>query len=128
MTDQDYQTGASLTLVAWKPWRQELQVTTRPFLVDTELSYAQLVEKYGERKVIVWGPDGEDGLRLLEIALQWWEQHLRVIEQAIRDKDESPFSAGYSHRHQLLEKTFAYIPHFNYDWEQGSITPPELPL
>jgi hypothetical protein len=50
---------------------------------DRGLTYQQLVSKYGERKMIVWGEEAEDGLRLLETALNWWEMNLRAIEQAI---------------------------------------------
>lgn len=106
---------------------QETSVTSRPFLTDTNLTYQELVQKYGERKIIIWGEDGEDGLRLIEVALQWWERHLRVLEHALRIADENPFSSGWRHREELLGHSLKYIPLFNYDWEQGSIAPPSLP-
>jgi hypothetical protein len=56
---------------------------TRSTMSDRGLTYQQLVSKYGERKMIVWGEEAEDGLRLLETALNWWEMNLRTIEQAI---------------------------------------------
>jgi hypothetical protein len=79
--------------------------------------------KYGERKMIIWGKDGEDGLRLLEIALSWWEMHLRTIEQAIRETEPFPFSSGSKRREDLIEASFSYRSHFDYSWERGSITP-----
>lgn len=106
---------------------QEERVTSRPFLVDIDLSFDDLVKKYGERKVIVWGEDGEDGLHLLETALQWWERNLRIIEQAIRVADTAPFSSGYQRRTKLMDESLSYIPFFNYDWETGSVSPPHLP-
>jgi len=106
---------------------QEERVTSRPFLVDTELSFGDLVKKYGERKVIIWGEDGEDGLRLLEVALQWWERNLRIIEQAVRNADIAPYSSGSQHREKLLGESLDHISFFDYDWEIGSVTPPKLP-
>jgi hypothetical protein len=52
-------------------------------MADRDKTYQQLVAKYGERKMIVWGDDAEDGLQRLETALNWWEMHLRTIEQDI---------------------------------------------
>ncbi len=92
-------------------------------MLDRGLTYQQLVSKYGERKMIIWGEEGEDGLRLLEIALNWWEMHLRTVEQAVREKEPLPFSSGMKRREDLIEASFKYRGHFDYSWERGSITP-----
>jgi hypothetical protein len=91
--------------------------------MDRGLTYKQLAAKYGERKMIVWGKEEEDGLRLFEIALNWWEMHLRTIEQSVREKEPHPFSAGMKRRDDLIEASFRTRGHFDYSWERGSIEP-----
>jgi hypothetical protein len=95
-------------------------------MADRELSYQDLVKKYGERKIITWGEEGEDGLRLLGIALEWWEINLRIIEQAVREKEHFPFSSGYQRRGKLANASFKYREHFDHSWEQGSAEPPRI--
>ena len=95
-------------------------------MMDRGLSYQELVKKYGERKMITWGDDGEDGLRLFGIALEWWEINLRVIEQAVRERESLPFSSGYGRRDDLANASFKYRGHFDYSWERGAAEPPRL--
>ncbi len=92
-------------------------------MMDRGLSYQELVAKYGERKMIVWGDEGEDGLRLLEIALNWWEMKLRAIEQAIREKESYPFSSGAKRLDELVNASFEHRGHYDYNWERGSVAP-----
>jgi hypothetical protein len=92
----------------------EFSTEVRPYPVTTSgyadrgLSYDQLVAKYGEHKIIVWGDEAEDGLELVEKALDWWEMNLRVIEQAIREHERFPFSTNYKRWHELVESSFKY--------------------
>jgi hypothetical protein len=95
-------------------------------MMDRDLTYDQLVEKYGERKMLTWGHDGEDALRLLELAIEWWELNLRVIEQAVREQEPNPFSQGYRRRHDLANASFQFRKSFNYDWSRGSAQPGRL--
>jgi hypothetical protein len=97
-------------------------------MMDRGLSYQELVKKYGERKMITWGADGEDGLRLFEIALGWWEINLRIIEQAAREGESLPFSSGYRRRDDLANASFKHRRHFDYSWERGAAEPPRLCL
>jgi len=92
-------------------------------MADADKTYQQLAAKYGERKMIAWGDDAEDGLRLLETALNWWEMHLRTIEQAIREDELLPFTSSRTRRENLIEKSFKYRSHFDYSWERGSVEP-----
>ena len=85
-------------------------VTRRPFLVDTTLTYDKLVAKYGEYRVIIWGDELEDGLRLADIGLTWWDTNLRIIEQAIRVGEKQPFSEQSRLRHELEEARYTYRP------------------
>lgn len=91
--------------------------------MDRGLSYEQLVQKYGERKMLTWGDEDEDGLRLLELALNWWELNLRIIEQAVRDNENCPFSSRENRRNDLINASFKHRGHFDYSWERGSIDP-----
>jgi hypothetical protein len=71
---------------------------------DRHLTYEQRVAKHGEWVAIDW--NDEDGLRLIAIALQWWEDKLRLIEQATVDQVAAPFSMRLGERNDLLHKSY----------------------
>lgn len=80
---------------------------TSSTISDRGLSYSELVEKYGERKIIVWGDEQRDGIELTGYALRWWEDELRVIEQAIIEGIERPFKQGNRILDELVSRSLS---------------------
>lgn len=78
---------------------------TRSFFFE-RLTYEEAIEKYGEYVGINWGQEeGEDAIRLFEIAMiDWWEE-LCIIEQAIIEKISNPCSQGMKFRDALLSRS-----------------------
>jgi hypothetical protein len=78
---------------------------TSSTMSDRGLSYAELVRKYGERKIIVWGDERRDGIELMGYALRWWEEELRTIEQSIIERIEQPFKQGRTILDELIARS-----------------------
>jgi len=85
------------------------KVVIKPYttskLFGPRLSYAELVKQNGEFQELTWEPEGDDALRLYEIALVSWHEELCIIEQAIREKCTIPFSSPSRLRNSLLDRS-----------------------
>ena len=77
---------------------------------DRGLSYAELVKKYGERHILIWGPDGENGIEVMARAVVWWDEELRVIEEAILEKLDCDSIQNLGTRDKLLDRSLRKRP------------------
>lgn len=59
---------------------------------DRGLTYHQLVEKYGESFDLMFGEHEEDALYIAQMAHEWWDDQLRVIEVAWHQEILNPFT------------------------------------
>ncbi|GJL96079.1 MAG: hypothetical protein DHS20C05_24840 [Hyphococcus sp.] len=77
--------------------------TYSKFLVDYNRSYEDLVQQNGEFVGLEW--EGDDALRLYEIALVWWHEKLCLMEGAIDLQISKPFEADNTIQNKLLDQS-----------------------
>jgi hypothetical protein len=70
---------------------------------DRGKSYKELVAKYGERTILVWGGDIEDSIEMLARSIIWWDIELRIVEQACSTDIVASEILNHRARHSLLQ-------------------------
>lgn len=101
---RDFIDGERNSLLKEFAWQVVPQAHTLSTLFDGR-DYDELVAANGEFVALSWEPEGEDALRLYELALLAWHEELCVIEQVIEDGESKPFSSGLQVREDLLARS-----------------------